>query len=266
MRHSFPFQNRRPRRDAFTLIELLVVIAIIAILAALLLPALARAKNKARWVQCMNHHKQWGIAAHSYADDHEDLLPLEKSPSPSPWNVDVSNPWPVVSNPTNSEVWYNALADVANAGRSMVYYDATQERRDEFYENNVFRCPSSKPDLSSLAALLRPLFSIAMNSKLAQVGQLPKMHCPPDTSRTALFMDAGVPGEKKLPGQSNYDGRPHVYANRFSARHDGGGNILFFDGHAARLPAAKVVTPGGQGYFPQQPVQWTCDPDIDPNL
>ena len=81
-----------------------------------------------------------------------------------------------------------------------------------------------------------------------------------------LFADAGVPGEKKLPGQSNYDGRPHVFANRFSARHDGGGNILFFDGHAEPLSAFKVVTPSGEGYFPQQPVQWTCEPDIDPNL
>jgi prepilin-type processing-associated H-X9-DG protein/prepilin-type N-terminal cleavage/methylation domain-containing protein len=250
---------------AFTLIELLVVIAIIAILASLLLPALAKAKNKARGIQCLNHLKQWGIAAYGYADEHDDFLPLEKSPSPSPWNVDASNPWPVVSNPTNSEVWYNALADAANGGRTMAYY-GTPERRGEFYENNVFRCPSSKPDLSSLQALLRPLFSIGMNSKLAQVGQLLKMNCPSDTARTALFMDAGVPGETKLPGQSNYDGRPHVYANRFSARHDGRGNILFFDGHVELLPVAKVVAPNGQAFFPQQPVQWTCDPEMNPNL
>jgi len=266
MRAPFSFPNRRPGRDAFTLIELLVVIAIVAILVALLLPALAKAKSKATRVECMSHHKQWGVATHMYADDHDDFLPLEKVPSPPTWNPDVSNLWPVVSSPTNSEVWFNALADLVNGGHGMVYYEATQERRDEFYENNVFRCPSSKPDLSNLAAPLRPFFSIAMNSKLAQVGQLPKITCPPDTARTALFADAGVPGEKKLPGQSNYDGRPHVYANRFSTRHDGRGNILFFDGHVEALPTAKVVTPGGQAFFPQQVVQWTCDPELNPNL
>jgi prepilin-type N-terminal cleavage/methylation domain-containing protein/prepilin-type processing-associated H-X9-DG protein len=76
MKHPFPIRNRDTTvRDGFTLIELLVVIAIIAILASLLLPALARAKDKVKMAQCLSNMKQLQLCYQMYVGDNNDLVP-----------------------------------------------------------------------------------------------------------------------------------------------------------------------------------------------
>jgi prepilin-type N-terminal cleavage/methylation domain-containing protein/prepilin-type processing-associated H-X9-DG protein len=100
-------QNFPPTKRAFTLIELLVVIAIIAVLASLLLPALARAKGKARDLACLTNLKQLGVAVRMFSDENEGKLPLAEQ---LPTQPSTNPPLPRICDLLAPELGYNTNA------------------------------------------------------------------------------------------------------------------------------------------------------------
>src|SRR5271170_5692876 len=111
----------------FTLIELLVVIAIIAILAALLLPGLALAKQKAQQANCLSNLREWGLAQQMYVNDNKDTLPTDGMGPSGEYEVAGSQPaypTPPYGTPDDPTAWFNVLPPNMAMKPLSTYYDA----------------------------------------------------------------------------------------------------------------------------------------------
>jgi len=252
------------KASGFTLIELLVVIAIIAILAAMLLPALAKAKTKAHEAVCLSNTRQWGLADTMYVADSNETFPYPRYQVSS--SQDQDNPsWLAINGYHNlgqgDDVYFNALpSNVANKPLYVWAFDAA----GFFNSKSIFTCPTAAAQgvdpadataaSGDMISSARPLFNYGMNSKslaneqINNVNAILKTGMVAHPSNFVLFSDVRT-RSSEAPYFGNAANKvdlatPHCYTTRFSSRHNGGGNITFSDGHSAYFKYTAVVADG----------------------
>lgn len=268
---------RQRRHSGFTLIELLVVIAIIAILAAMLLPALSKAKARSQQAACLSNERQWTLANSMYVDDNSQTYPWPR------YQVSIlgeqDNPtWTIIGQFYNvnqgNDVWFNCLPSYV-AGQPL-YYWSDPTRTALFYSSKtIYNCPTvlamgyntvDQPSGHGFVDVTqRPIFNYAMNSKsLANEpgATVLKAHMIAHPSTFVNYSEVRVRSDDlpfNVVGNANYLdlGTPHCYTTRFSARHSGGGNIAFSDGHVSFFKYPYVVNSTGNDPG-QSDINWDC--------
>jgi prepilin-type N-terminal cleavage/methylation domain-containing protein/prepilin-type processing-associated H-X9-DG protein len=250
--------NAAAKQRAFTLIELLVVIAIIAILAALLLPALAGAKRRAKEIGCISNLRQWGLALQIYATQNNDGLPRDGMGQNGEYPGNVYN-GVQTGDPTDLNAWFNLLPQNVGERKLAAYFaDLKAARGGATTKANVYlpfpggkgpiwECPAASMSLATVSGgLLSGLgadgfFSYDMNidlKKAAGTSNLPYATMPSiaslrQPSATVFMFDCVFdPVSEIVNSAPQYNSvNPANRQNNFASRHNFGGNIVFLDGH-----------------------------------
>jgi prepilin-type N-terminal cleavage/methylation domain-containing protein/prepilin-type processing-associated H-X9-DG protein len=234
-------------RKAFTLIELLVVVAIIAVLAAMLLPALQKAKGMSRQSECINRLRQVMLAIYLYSDDYSDYIPQMSMQADSPpaypgYSVPADYPsgwypswsaqiWPYLK---NKQVWTCPTGDPDEAWRPQFGHYGCASPGFCMYPTSfcggvVVPCtykPLKRTEILNPAAKYAVFDSGVYTCDYTQA------------NGTASGWVSYIPGEPWNTGPNNYDGNGNDWPKK---RHPTGMCVAFVDGHVEGMDVVKFA-------------------------